>query len=200
MPAQELSHNQIWDDSALLESWDEVLEEYKYYHSIAARGENVEEIMEAAIKQESKEFVAHNFIVYVDTNRSSHEQELLNGQLSNGVQGSSNGVSGSANHPSSPNRTQASSGTFQAQSGIHPDAATAHIPTTQGAAAGASGMADMPTALVGRVQDENLKNLMMSWYYAGYYTGLFEGQQNTSAAHAPAPVIKTEPAIKREDR
>ena len=27
------------------------------------------------------------------------------------------------------------------------------------------------------VKDETLKNLMMSWYYAGYYTGLYEGQQ-----------------------
>lgn len=30
------------------------------------------------------------------------------------------------------------------------------------------------------VQDENLKRLMMSWYYAGYYTGLFEGQQQAN--------------------
>ena len=27
------------------------------------------------------------------------------------------------------------------------------------------------------VHDGNLKNLLMSWYYAGYYTGLYEGQQ-----------------------
>jgi Survival motor neuron protein (SMN) len=27
------------------------------------------------------------------------------------------------------------------------------------------------------VKDENLKNLLMSWYYTGYYTGLYEGQQ-----------------------
>jgi hypothetical protein len=27
------------------------------------------------------------------------------------------------------------------------------------------------------VQDENMKNIMMSWYYAGYYTGLHAGQQ-----------------------
>lgn len=27
------------------------------------------------------------------------------------------------------------------------------------------------------VQNEELKNLMMSWYYAGYYTGLYEGKQ-----------------------
>lgn len=34
-----------------------------------------------------------------------------------------------------------------------------------------------------KVQDENLKNLMMAWYYAGYYTGLHEGQQTASPAH-----------------
>lgn len=27
------------------------------------------------------------------------------------------------------------------------------------------------------VQNEDLKNLMMSWYYSGYYTGLYEGKQ-----------------------
>lgn len=35
----------------------------------------------------------------------------------------------------------------------------------------------MPQVLAGSIQDEVLKNLMMSWYYAGYYTGLYEGQQ-----------------------
>lgn len=27
------------------------------------------------------------------------------------------------------------------------------------------------------MQDEGLKKLLMSWYYAGYYTGLYEGKQ-----------------------
>ena len=31
------------------------------------------------------------------------------------------------------------------------------------------------------VQDADLKNLMISWYYAGYYTGLYEGQQKAYA-------------------
>lgn len=31
------------------------------------------------------------------------------------------------------------------------------------------------------VQDEGLKNLMMSWYFAGYYTGLYEGQQQAKS-------------------
>jgi len=34
---------------------------------------------------------------------------------------------------------------------------------------------------VGLVHDENLKNLLMSWYYAGYYTGLYEGQQGAAS-------------------
>lgn len=34
-----------------------------------------------------------------------------------------------------------------------------------------------PPHLVGSVQDECLKNLLMSWYYAGYYTGLYEGEK-----------------------
>lgn len=35
----------------------------------------------------------------------------------------------------------------------------------------------LPPHLVGSMQDEGLKNLLMSWYYAGYYTGLYEGQK-----------------------
>lgn len=34
------------------------------------------------------------------------------------------------------------------------------------------------------VQDEAMKNLMMSWYYAGYYTGLYEGQQKALQTQA----------------
>ena len=30
-------------------------------------------------------------------------------------------------------------------------------------------------------QDEGMKNLMMSWYYAGYYTGYQEGQAKAMA-------------------
>jgi hypothetical protein len=38
------------------------------------------------------------------------------------------------------------------------------------------------TALTIAVGDENMKNLLMSWYYAGYYTGLYEGQQKVKPA------------------
>lgn len=31
-----------------------------------------------------------------------------------------------------------------------------------------------------KAQDDSLKNLMMAWYFAGYYTGLHEGQQKAT--------------------
>ncbi|KAL4889690.1 hypothetical protein BDV59DRAFT_186004 [Aspergillus ambiguus] len=43
-----LTQEEIWDDSALVQSWDEAVEEYKLYHSIHARGENVEDVLREA--------------------------------------------------------------------------------------------------------------------------------------------------------
>jgi hypothetical protein len=43
-----LSQAEIWDDSALIRSWNDALAEYEYYHSIHARGEDVEEILRRA--------------------------------------------------------------------------------------------------------------------------------------------------------
>ena len=33
------------------------------------------------------------------------------------------------------------------------------------------------------VKDESTRNLMMSWYWAGYYTGFQEGQQQAVKEH-----------------
>ncbi|KIW82466.1 hypothetical protein Z517_05493 [Fonsecaea pedrosoi CBS 271.37] len=44
----ELSQAEIWDDSALIRSWNDAVTEYEYYHSIHARGEDVEEILRKA--------------------------------------------------------------------------------------------------------------------------------------------------------
>ncbi|OCT51946.1 hypothetical protein CLCR_09155 [Cladophialophora carrionii] len=43
-----LTQAEIWDDSALIRSWNDALAEYEYYHSIHARGEDVEEILRKA--------------------------------------------------------------------------------------------------------------------------------------------------------
>ncbi|EME83964.1 uncharacterized protein MYCFIDRAFT_195150 [Pseudocercospora fijiensis CIRAD86] len=38
----ELSHEEVWDDSDLVQNWNDAFEEYKKYHSLAARGEQVQ--------------------------------------------------------------------------------------------------------------------------------------------------------------
>ncbi|KAH9908103.1 hypothetical protein F4778DRAFT_777466 [Xylariomycetidae sp. FL2044] len=39
-----LSHNEMWDDTVLVDSWNEALEEYKKYHSIHRHGGNVDDL------------------------------------------------------------------------------------------------------------------------------------------------------------
>jgi len=45
------------------------------------------------------------------------------------------------------------------------------------AGVGKAELAGIPQNVLGGLQNEALKNLMISWYFAGYYTGLYEGQQ-----------------------
>ncbi|KAG5982108.1 hypothetical protein E4U55_002286 [Claviceps digitariae] len=116
-----LSHEEVWDDSALIDSWNEALAEYKKYHSIYAKGGSVRDLPQA---QES----------------TSTKSESLD------------------------------PGPEDAQLHQIEDA-------EQEPVAAAASVAPPPQALLGSIRDEGLKKLLMSWYYAGYYTGLFEGQQ-----------------------
>ncbi|KAI1132160.1 hypothetical protein F5Y10DRAFT_261402 [Nemania abortiva] len=50
---QELTHDEIWDDSALINSWDQALEEYKKYHSIHRNGGNVNDLLKPKIEETS---------------------------------------------------------------------------------------------------------------------------------------------------
>ncbi|KAI8634164.1 hypothetical protein F5Y19DRAFT_201244 [Xylariaceae sp. FL1651] len=64
---QDLTHNEIWDDSVLIDSWNEALEEYKKYHSIHRNGGNVEDLVKPTHEDNSS-----------DAKRSSHDTgELL---------------------------------------------------------------------------------------------------------------------------
>ncbi|ORY64089.1 SMN family protein Smn1 [Pseudomassariella vexata] len=42
---QNLTHDEIWDDRALVNSWNDALEEYKKYHSIHSKGGNVDDLV-----------------------------------------------------------------------------------------------------------------------------------------------------------
>jgi len=47
-----LSHSEIWDDSALVRSWNDAVAEYEYYHSVHARGEDIDEVLRQAEREE----------------------------------------------------------------------------------------------------------------------------------------------------
>ncbi|KAK3631511.1 hypothetical protein LTR56_012265 [Elasticomyces elasticus] len=151
--AKGASHAEVWDDSALVNSWNEALEEYKKYHSLAAKGEKVELVLDRVEKGE----VETGDLEGVNANNSADVPVLVNG-----------------NSTSSTNSTNRPVEEGSLPTGAQP------LTTTQAMPA-ASATAAVPQMLLNQVQDDGLKNVMMSWYYAGYYTGLYEGQQKAHA-------------------
>ncbi|KAI7286072.1 hypothetical protein KC345_g1347 [Hortaea werneckii] len=147
MAKRDLSHEEVWDDSDLVKSWNEALAEYKKYHSLAAKGEKVDLVLD---QTEGK---THN------ANTEAHENAA---------------AASTAVFEGNPVGDQAASGV---------EASQPHQTQTQTSTAVGGSM--MPQALMNSVQDEGLKNMMMSWYYAGYYTGLYEGQQKAYASMQP---------------
>ncbi|KAK3673821.1 hypothetical protein LTR78_006376 [Recurvomyces mirabilis] len=142
MPKKNLSHAEFWDDSALVSSWNEALAEYKKYHSLAAKGEKVELLLEQA-KQDD---LGTQDPIATEDEALPRSESKVNGEVTSGAA-----------------------------------AVTQAAPVAQPLAP-QIGTAAIPQALLGAVQDEGMKNLMMSWYYAGYYTGLYEGKQQALAS------------------
>ncbi|KAL4809126.1 hypothetical protein BDV18DRAFT_94895 [Aspergillus unguis] len=151
-----LTQEEIWDDSALVHSWDEAVEEYKLYHSIAAKGENVEDVLREA--QAAAEADAGPSLAWAKVD-DEVDDDMADAQ-----------AEPSAVETNGPETTNVS----EARQDI---AAAAEV---EPAAAAGPAQPPMPMAFP-QVQDEGLKNVMMAWYYAGYYTALYEEQQRANA-------------------
>ncbi|KAI9887600.1 MAG: hypothetical protein M1823_000584 [Watsoniomyces obsoletus] len=162
MPSKEkrtLSHREIWDDSALIQSWDDALAEYKLYHSIHAGHARMEDVVSNSLEAEQiiDDGTRPNPTVGSRDGGKPHDEQLQEVENGEGEQ-SANGTS-----LHQPDQHQASA---------------KYVPSMDNG---------LPQQLVGQVQDEGLKNLMMSWYYAGYYTGLYEGQQQAKREQGAVP-------------
>ncbi|KAI4860802.1 hypothetical protein F4820DRAFT_435703 [Hypoxylon rubiginosum] len=134
-----LSHNEMWDDSALVDSWNEALHEYEKYHSIHKNGGNVEDLIKSNpttsdAKNETEEADGPSVLGTLKTGSEMRGDDSADGRQENGT-----------------STTQHS------------------LPLGGGPG---------PQGLLSSVRDEGLKRLLMSWYYAGYYTGLYEGQKD----------------------
>lgn len=167
---KELSQAEIWDDSALLRSWDDALAEYKFYHSIHARGERVEDAIKDAEAQEQKTHLDENDLLSAAAGMQSSvisSKELEDGELEE--------EPGSAHPHLNGDSTVDFHGASRIESEQKEPSANSSPAVNRGEKRG------MPLAVINDVKDEALKNLMMSWYYAGYYTGLYEGQQQVES-------------------
>jgi len=180
-----LSHTDIWDDSALVNSWNDAVEEYKYYHSLYARGEKIEDVLAAAdaAGNEYQVDVTSNPLpvngnnkvpeeVANETVEKMEEDEIPNSDAA-GLDGTDLQGQGSKSQNKLLQRDPVSK--------TKPGEGEGEVGGTSSAAAAVPGPPAIPQHLIGTVQDEGLKSLLMSWYYAGYYTGLYEGK----AHHAP---------------
>ncbi|KAF7595438.1 hypothetical protein BBP40_006060 [Aspergillus hancockii] len=157
-----LTQEEIWDDSALVQSWDEAVEEYKLYHSIHAKGENVEDVLREAQAAENAQAAQDD---YEPAEVVDHMEADVDEPVTEPVVAPAKAL-----HIPQAGAAKVTEG---------PDVSPTQGAASQTAGPGPMGAA-MPQALMSQVQDEGLKNLMMSWYYAGYYTGLYEGQQRAN--------------------
>lgn len=151
-PGINVDDQNAWDDSVLINSWDEALNEYKKYYSIQAQGKRLEDVLSKEELRQLKE--EHGDLIEEVETRSTYAD-------------------------------QDEAGTAQAEEPTTSEPQSHTAETAVAPQHDASLGASMPQALLGSVQDENLKNLMMSWYYAGYYTGLHAGQQQAGSNAAP---------------
>ncbi|OQE36173.1 hypothetical protein PENCOP_c012G01333 [Penicillium coprophilum] len=145
-----MTHAEVWDDSALVQSWDDAVEEYQHYWSIHAKGEDVEDALKEAEDTHMTPDVPHS------------DGECIKAGEDDAIQPNTESVSMTIDDQTSKSVPEPSR------------------PVNNTSAVSAPTI-PMPHPVMANVQDESLKNLMMSWYYAGYYTGLHEGQQQASS-------------------
>ncbi|KYK58411.1 hypothetical protein DCS_05426 [Drechmeria coniospora] len=139
----------VWDDSALVDSWNEALEEYKKYHSIHARGGSIRDLpQDEPVKTLSRDLAEQDIAVPTPNALEVVEEGEHEGEEEGEITSSSDEKPGKAS------MTDAN------------DSPRHHVPVTLS-----------PQAMMGSIQDDTLKRLLMSWYYAGYYTGRYESQQ-----------------------
>ncbi|KAF2013831.1 hypothetical protein BU24DRAFT_248168 [Aaosphaeria arxii CBS 175.79] len=166
-----LDDHNAWDDSALIDSWDEAVAEYKKYHSIQAQGKRLEDVLSAEELQRLRE-EGEDVIEEADGQPNSVDQRS-NADFNDPETADlrANGKPGRSFDKVS-EQEAADPANQETSSKVETDRQHTDI---------AASMASMPQAMLGTVKDENLKNLMMSWYYAGYYTGLYTGQQTSAS-------------------
>ncbi|PWW75267.1 hypothetical protein C7212DRAFT_280944 [Tuber magnatum] len=190
--SEQLTHEEIWDDSILVNTWDEALREYKKYHSIEATGGNVNKILQEALGETE-------MLDATPSDQGTGGSGEMDTGVASPLHQEDGGVGQDAvlQHVEAPDVKNADTLMGDQRAGEGEEASTQDVqgPVTRsheqdpvhGEGKGISGLPSqtvsppglppIPQNIVGGAENEVLRNLLMSWYYAGYYTGLYEGQQ-----------------------
>ncbi|KFY23730.1 hypothetical protein V491_02437 [Pseudogymnoascus sp. VKM F-3775] len=192
-----MSHNEIWDDSALVDSWNEALEEYKHYHSLHARGETVEDAIADSERGDNSKDAERAARENGAPEEAGDRMEVEDSDGPRVRKGDDNSSAQQGHKLQASDKVSLGEGDGQSTTKPNDGPSSAQPPLPQHLiGAGELRPTIVETALTIAVGDENLKNLLMSWYYAGYYTGLYEGQQKIS----PADEGKTGLETARDDK
>jgi hypothetical protein len=177
--SKELTHNQIWDDSALINSWNDAVKEYEYYHSLMLLpSAERERILDEEERREEAEVEAED-----------KDREVVNGEKGNGVV-----KGGEAGEDGEEGEIDEDNGGEEGEVDEDGEGSGAHGTKVNGigkARSEAHGKEHGPVLPPGpsmqqqseengaqaRLQDQTLENLKMAYYWAGYYSGLYDGQQ-----------------------
>ncbi|EPE35945.1 hypothetical protein GLAREA_05283 [Glarea lozoyensis ATCC 20868] len=176
------SHAEVWDDSMLVNSWNDAVEEYKRYHSIQALGEDVDELIEGHELHNETMFASsindipkdhsQDSCLLSSASQTSHNQILEKKLGQDQLEEASTADQSSDTKPSTApqaNETSSSSNQIADHRSTKPPALPHHL---IGQGETDIRYRDVHGDLLTRgsfhaVNDDGLKNLLMSWYYAG---------------------------------
>ncbi|KAH7094838.1 hypothetical protein FB567DRAFT_14829 [Paraphoma chrysanthemicola] len=162
-PGIDMSDKNAWDDSLLMNSWNDAVKEYERFHSIHKSGKRLEDVLSEEELRELREDYGDDLEVETPSGVAAE----TNGDVDQGDTEMTHVETNGVEHADQSKAQQQEAKLSEHQH------STAGTPVQQDG----NPASTVPQALLGTVQDENLKNIMMSWYYAGYYTGLYTGQQ-----------------------
>lgn len=182
-----LSHEEIWDDSALLRSWNDALAEYEFYHSIHAKGEDVEEVLKRA-ELEAQTRPSDEVGVNGEQLQGQVEidqrmaDDIVTTQRDKGA-GSDGEDEGEIVEDDNTQVTTMKE--LQAEEGQPLLSSSAMLPADPGLEPATGRMEPGErmsgnTERVGSSAEQLLENIKMSYYWAGYYSGLYDAQREST--------------------
>ena len=160
-----------------------MLKSLQLYHSIHAKGERVEDVIKEMEEQADGDALPgphDSFSPPIDNNDAvaGMDEDLEEGEFEEEPTDAGDLVNGTHEDPSTaPIQHEDMTASHNSQ----PQPPSISVPTAALNGGDWSTSPDYaPMLILDSVNNDAIKNLMLSWYWAGYYTGLHEGQQQAT--------------------